>query len=196
MARARSGAVFTESDVARAAARAPMNASWLAQFHEGHNAALSSCYTEHFETVRKAVGRVLQGADRDTVVHQVFFRLVSEPTLRQHFQGGNFPAWITRVARNEAIDFRRHYDRGKQLLPDPDTEMAPAPSLGNVDAKLLVEQFKERLPKKLQMVFDARFVRQLSQREAADELGIQRTTLVYQEQQVRESLRAFLIEDE
>jgi RNA polymerase sigma-70 factor (ECF subfamily) len=60
-----------------------------------------------------------------------------------------------------------------------------------------VERFcREHLPAKWAKVFDARFLRQLPQREAARELGIQRSTLAYQEQQVRELLTAFLLSAE
>ena len=172
--------------------------SWLEAFHAGESAALDQCYRNHFDIVRTAVGRIIQGADRDTVVHQLFYRLVSEPNLRRNFQGGNFDAWLTTVARNAAIDFRRRYERDHQRDGDAvEDGRTPAPSLAAVDAKLLVEQFRrDHLPPKLDGVFETRFLRQLSQREAAAELGIQRTTLVYQEQQVREALRVFLLEDE
>ena len=42
-------------------------------------------------------------------------------------------------------------------------------------------------------VFEARFVRQLTQREAASTLGISRTTLAYQEHRIRKLLRKHLL---
>lgn len=60
---------------------------------------------------------------------------------------------------------------------------------------MLVERFqREVLPPKYRALFDARFLRQLPQREAARELGIERSTLAYQEQRVRELLESFFLD--
>jgi RNA polymerase sigma-70 factor (ECF subfamily) len=165
----------------------------LADFHSGSVAALDRCYREHFDDVRAAVERVLHGADEETVIHNVFYRLVSDSALRANFRGGNFAAWIRTVARNEAIDYWRRHRREEAMGDEPD---ANASKEHDPDAKILVDRFRVQLPEKLRGVFEARFLRQLSQREAAAALGMQRTTLVYQEQQVREALKAFLLEDE
>jgi RNA polymerase sigma-70 factor (ECF subfamily) len=66
-----------------------------------------------------------------------------------------------------------------------------------VDARMLVERFrKESLPEKYLPVFEARFIRQLPQREAAASLSMQRSTLAYQEERIRTLLRDFLLESE
>jgi RNA polymerase sigma-70 factor (ECF subfamily) len=136
----------------------------------------------------------VRGADEETVIHNVFLRLISDAALRANFRGGNLAAWLTTVARNEAIDHLRKYSR-EQAADGPEPS-AEASAEREVDAKLLVERFcRERLPEKLRSVFEARFLRQLSQRHAAEELGIKRTTLVYQEQQIRHALRTFLVEE-
>ncbi|HVH47206.1 MAG TPA: sigma-70 family RNA polymerase sigma factor [Labilithrix sp.] len=165
----------------------------LADFHRGTPAALDRCYREHFDDVGRAVGRVLQNADKEAVIHQVFYRLVSDARLRANFQGGNFAAWITVIARNEAIDFRRRHERERSFMADEEPKQA-APDDDERDARLLVERFvREHLSEKLHPLFEARFLRQLSQREAAKVLGMHRTTLVYQEEQIRLLLREFLL---
>ncbi|NPC78158.1 RNA polymerase subunit sigma-70, partial [Pyxidicoccus fallax] len=55
---------------------------------------------------------------------------------------------------------------------------------------------REHLPAKWAPVFEARFVRQLSQREAAAALGLHRTTLAYQELRIRSLLKKFLLPPE
>jgi RNA polymerase sigma-70 factor (ECF subfamily) len=166
----------------------------LAEFHRGTPAALERCYREHFGDVRRAVGRILRGADEEATVHQVFYRLISDANLRQGFRGGNFAAWVTTVAKNEAIDCRRRRELEQKHLGEQTARSREPVADPDADAKLLVARFvEEKLPKEMRPLFEARFLRQLSQREAADELGIARTTLAYQEQQIRELLRSYLI---
>jgi RNA polymerase sigma-70 factor (ECF subfamily) len=173
----------------------PSSAS-LARFHAGDSATMEECYREHFGDVRQAAGRVLRGADRDTVVHNVFYRLLSDASLRESFRGGNLAAWLTTVTRNEAIDFARKYAREAPLSSSPG-DAAGTADVEQVEARLAIDRFRrERLPKELAGVFDARFLQQLTQRDAADALGIPRSTLVYQEQQVRAALRSFFKQEQ
>lgn len=90
---------------------------WLAAFHAGDRAVVAQCYRDHHETVAAATGRMLHAADSETVTHDVFFRLLSDAALRANFQGGNFAAWITRVATNSALDYRRRFRREQSGFP-------------------------------------------------------------------------------
>ena len=149
--------------------------------------------------VAVATGRLLPcDADAETVTHEVFFRLLSDPACRASFKGGNFAAWITRVASNAAIDHLRR-NRRERGEPGPDLEQhgdahaAAARIDEQLEAKRLVERFRrECLPPAWAGVFEARFVRRLAQREAARELRMHRTTLVYQEHRIRRLLADFL----
>src|SRR5262249_43475617 len=47
----------------------------LDAFYAGNKEALTHIYREHFAAVDRAVGRILSQADKETVVHEVFFRL-------------------------------------------------------------------------------------------------------------------------
>jgi RNA polymerase sigma-70 factor (ECF subfamily) len=175
------------------------SASWLARFHAGDREVLAACYRDHFATVEAAVRRYVGGADQETVVHDVFYSLLSSRRTRQGFHGGSLGAWLTTVARNRAIDYLRAHARLGSV--DPRTAEA-LPSEGpdpaqQAEARLLIERFRrELLPDRWVAVFEARFVRQLSQREAAAALGCSRTTLAYQEHRVRRLLRRFLLQGE
>jgi RNA polymerase sigma-70 factor (ECF subfamily) len=178
--------------VARSSAAAEQ---WLAAFHAGDRATLEACYREHFAAVDRAIGSLLTGADRETVIHEVFWRVLAREEFRRSFQGGAFASWLMTVARHQAIDFRRRLDRETSLPPDGAPTASPAGWEQAAHARLLVEQFRrEVLPSEWQGVFELRFLQQLPQRAAADQLSIGRTTLAYREMRIRRLLKHFLLE--
>jgi RNA polymerase sigma-70 factor (ECF subfamily) len=177
--------------------------AWMRGFHDGVPGAVEDAYRQHFPEVLSTVRRLLSGADAETVTHEVFCRLLANEDLRRNFQGGSLRAWLVRVATNAALDHlrRRRFERQGEsescegLASGPEPERAQASCAEAVEAKVLIERFRrDHLPPEWSGVFDARFLRQLPQRDAAAELGIRRTTLVYQEHRIRALLRAFLLE--
>lgn len=174
---------------------------WLRCFHRGDRWSFAHCYEEHLGGVAWAVGQVLSGVDRETVVQDVFCRLFAEEDLRRNFTGGNFGAWIITVARRQAIDFRRKRDRERPTDPHrlQQAEEAAQPESGpdrSAELRSLVERFLTILPVKWHGVFRARFLDHLDQRSAAARLGLRRTTLAYQEMQIRRRLRRFVLEQD
>jgi RNA polymerase sigma-70 factor (ECF subfamily) len=174
--------------------------AWLARFHAGERQALEACYRDHFATVDGAVGRLLSGADRETVVHELFFRLMSSEPLRRAYRGGSFVAWLSTVARNHAIDHVRRQRREQPAgaMPQGWSERPDEAALEQqAEARLLIDRFRDEcLPPAWKAVFQARFLDQLDQREAARRLGIRRTTLAYQEYRIRVILRRYLLRAE
>jgi RNA polymerase sigma-70 factor (ECF subfamily) len=169
---------------------------WLVGFHEGRREAMEDCYREHFGTVDAAVSRVLHGADRETVVQDVFARLMSDSQLRLAFKGGRLTAWLSTLSRNLAIDFARHrrFEQPDGLMPAGDGVHSPHVMEHQAEVRMLVERFrKESLPPRWAPVFEARFVRQMDQVTAARHVGISRTTLAYQEYRIRGLLRSFAL---
>jgi RNA polymerase sigma-70 factor (ECF subfamily) len=173
---------------------------WLDRFHAGEREVLDECYRNHFRVVETAVGHVLRGADKETVIHDVFLQLLARPELRRGFTGGSFAAWLATIARHQAIDFWRRYRREHSLEQlasrnAPGEPVQPVEPLERtVEARLLIDRFRrEVLPPKWARVFEARFVSGLDQRSAAAQVGISRTTLAYQEIQLRRLLRRFLL---
>jgi RNA polymerase sigma-70 factor (ECF subfamily) len=148
---------------------------------------MEACYRENFATVDDAVGAVLSGADRDTVVHEVFYRLMTRPELRNSFSGNNLSAWLRAVARNHAIDFARR--RGREIpCPTVTSEQhhgaAPSPE-GPLAARQTIEKLRVSLPARFQPIFEARYIQQQTQCQAARTLGMRRTTLVHLERRMR-----------
>ena len=174
---------------------------WLAAFHAGDRSCLAACYQQHFALVERAVGAVLHSADRENVIHEVFFRLLDDAGLRRSFRGGTFTAWLRVVARNEAIDWARK--RWPELtIPDEssvpdDQSWIAGRAEQRVHARLTLERFRQRvLPAKWARVFVARFVEQQDQPTAARQLGMSRTTLSYQEYRIRALLKKFVKQGE
>ncbi|HEY3451438.1 MAG TPA: sigma-70 family RNA polymerase sigma factor [Myxococcales bacterium] len=171
---------------------------WLRRFHAGEAEALEECYREQYEVVDGAVGRLLRGADRETVVHEVFYRVVSDARFRQAFHGGSLGAWLGTVARNLATDHLRAQQRHRGVSLEeagelPETTAADG-GVEAAEARMLIDRFRaEVLPAKWAGVFQARFIEQRDQRDAARQLGMARTTLAYQELRIRSLLRKFLL---
>ncbi|AKU94396.1 RNA polymerase sigma-70 factor, ECF subfamily [Labilithrix luteola] len=171
---------------------------WLARFHAGERRVLEECYREHFARVVGVSARLVGPIDAETVAHEIFFRLLSSAEFRRGYQGGSLGSWLSQVATNAAIDNLR---RRKREVPSENAPLEATPPVDELEqevmAKVLVERFRrECLPPKWEGVFDARFLRQLPQRDAARELGIHRTTLVYQEARIRSLLERFLLDSE
>jgi RNA polymerase sigma-70 factor (ECF subfamily) len=185
MTPARSGVAPRGADTSR----------WVQRFHAGDRAVLEEVYREHFDTVARAVS-LLPPADQETAIHEVFLRLLSQPALRQSFCEGSLGAWLAVVARNHAIDWARRSSREISVGGSAELQASDSADSGEAGthARVLVERFqREVLPAKWARVFEARFLRQLTQVEAAELLGVQRTTLAYQEARVRRLLRRFLL---
>jgi RNA polymerase sigma-70 factor, ECF subfamily len=175
------------------------DASQMALFHAGDRALMGRVYQETYQGVDAAVGRVLRGADRETVVQELYLRLLDKPELRRSFAGGSLHAWLSTLAHNQAVDFWRRYRRE---IPVGEHELSPTPPSiegqtrrmeERVELRLFIDRFlRESLPEKWAPVFQARFVEQLDQRSAAKRLAMHRTTLAYQELCIRRLLRAFV----
>jgi RNA polymerase sigma-70 factor (ECF subfamily) len=168
----------------------------LAGFHRGDRAVLERCYRVHFDTVSRAVGSVLGGVDRESAIHDFFARLIADESMRRSFQGGALAGWLWVGARRSAIDALRAANREREVM----ARLSQEPSEQRDDAaeaerRRLIAQFQAGpLPAKWARVFEARFLRHLTQREAAKELGMRRTTLAYQELRICGLLRTFLLE--
>jgi len=174
---------------------------WLLAFHAGQRACMEECYQAHFDLVDRAVGTVLTGADRESVVHEVFFRLLSDASVRRGFRGGALRSWLWVVARNQAIDWLRL--RGPEvLLADVAVSEDESPSVEDpleqrLHVRMTLERFRAQvLPPKWDGVFMARFVLQEDQPTAAQRLRMRRTTLAYQEYRIRNLLRRFVLKGE
>jgi RNA polymerase sigma-70 factor, ECF subfamily len=175
-----------------------LESTQLDAFHRADRSVMEDCYRQHFATVERAVGAVLIGADKETVVQEVFLRLLSSESTRRSFTGGSLGGWLTTIGRNLAIDHwrRRRREQSESEGEPGRQEVASSAEAAATEARMLIDRFRtEKLPKEWARVFEARFIRQMTQREAASELGMFRTTLAYQELRIRRLLNEFFLGD-
>src|SRR5512138_2915626 len=115
--------------------------TWLERFHAGDRAVLDEVYRQQVDAVHRSAGGVLGGADLETVVHEVFFKVMTSSDLREAFQGGDLAAWLVVIARHHAIDYVRRRSRerpaGLDLAREPDASHAPGAS--RAEAALLIQ---------------------------------------------------------
>jgi RNA polymerase sigma-70 factor (ECF subfamily) len=187
----------TPKDLAPTSSRRFADERWLANFHRGDRETFDALYREYFTTVDGAVARVLAGADKETVIHDVFCQLMTRAEVRSAFRGGSFGAWLGTLARNRAVDFHRRRKLEQPMGADPEAfgGMLETRSFEpKAEARLVLERFSGTLPEKWRRVFQKRFVEGLEQQEAASALDMSRTTLAYQEYRIRRLLRRFVLQ--
>jgi RNA polymerase sigma-70 factor (ECF subfamily) len=172
------------------------SSAWIEGFHAGRREIMEECYRTHFSDVEKSVSRMLSGVDLENVVHEVFAKILANKKTRLSFKEGSFPSWLSAVARNLAVDYIKRNQKEHPVEPriaEKLAENAQQENAEDIELKRVIERFRgEKVPEKWLPVFDARFIRRLTQREAAKELGISRTTLAYREGRIRKRLRRFI----
>jgi RNA polymerase sigma-70 factor (ECF subfamily) len=165
----------------------------LADFHAGARSALERMYREHFDTVSTTVGRVVEGADQETVVHDVFLRLFTDMRLRRSFAGGALGGWLATVARRHAVEHRRRRECAVEVAMGGDGQAVLVDVDEGIDAAELIERFRAQvLPPRWERLFELRFVQRMERERAARALGIGRLRLMYREHRVRCLLSSFL----
>lgn len=171
------------------------DSKFLRAFHDGARWAIEETYRAHASRVIAAARRLVGPVDAETITHEVFYRLLTQPQTRASFRGGNLGAWLCQVAVRSAVDDLRK--RRRETSEDAADDAAPAAIDDDVEAKLMIDRFRaEVLAPEDAALFDARFLRRLPQRDAARELGIPRSTLLYREDRIRGQLQKFLLQDD
>ena len=180
----------------------------LRSFRDGTRAALEEVYWAYVDRVEHvlrmgfvvaATGTHVPGAGQDhaeraDLLQEVFARAFA-PAARLAYDGiRDYAPYLDTIARNLLVDRARK--RGREI-PALDVEQAAAPSPADTDdapwadsqTMALVARYLEGLPEDLKVVHEARYVRCLSQRDAATALGISRQNLRTLEDRLRTGLR-------
>jgi RNA polymerase sigma factor (sigma-70 family) len=192
----------------------------LSGFRAGEREALTTVYRLHAETValllrhgfsfesgghRHRFAGYGSGFELQDALHETF-RRAFEPRAREGYDGIRpYGAYVTTIARNLVL---RSFRAREVLFPlEADTGSTIGPMLAAVDVGPtperelhdrqvleLVERFLATLAPDERRLIELRYVEGLSQRDAADALGLGRQRIRTREQAVRAKLLAFLRE--
>ncbi|MEI7025749.1 RNA polymerase sigma factor [Paenibacillus sp. y28] len=157
---------------------------WIQQVLAGNDDAFRSLVETHREYLYQAIYGVLHHPkNSEDVLQEVWVRIyVSLP----QFQGDGFKTWITRIAVNRAIDYRRKLQRSREELLEQmdeqrmsvaaESEMGEASSAERCyfssERKLRIQQKLFDLPQVYRQVVIAYYLEEKSYKEIAAELGV------------------------
>jgi RNA polymerase sigma factor (sigma-70 family) len=184
--------------------------SLLLRFRAGEADALAAVYRAHVDDVVRTARAVLRAcvagaarqeevaSDLADVVQEVFAKAFA-PEARQRFDDQReLGPYLLQIARNAAIDHwrarKRHVlvDRdqlAEQLARDAEVSTRPDESWAGAEVVAAVEHFIASLTGEERRVHDALYVRGLSQREAATDLGVGRQVIRTVEAKLRAGLQ-------
>ena len=140
----------------------------MARVAMGDRQALANVYARYSHGIYGYIHSIVADrAEAEDITQQVFLKLMTA-CPRPDRRGGDFGAWLLRVARNAAIDSLRRSRR--TLVLDPH-EWAPARAAPDTEAGRDLEDALRALSRSQRDVVLLREVLGLSPREAAERLG-------------------------
>jgi RNA polymerase sigma factor (sigma-70 family) len=187
----------------------------LRDFREGHRSALERVYWAYVDKVERIIrfgfvrgdSVMLSGVGNSQVdlrdlVHEVFAKTFA-PDVRRTYDGVRpFGPYLYAVARNVLADWGRRAGR-EVPTEEPTIEAAlepheppETPAYSDDRTVAIVERFIRELPADLRALHQQRSVAGLSQREAAQALGLTRQVLRTMEGRLRDMLRERLAREE
>jgi RNA polymerase sigma-70 factor (ECF subfamily) len=181
----------------------------LRRFRAGDPAALETVYRTYVDRVGgilrfgfrvASTGAVVSGVTGDAhdtadLVQEVFVKAFA-PAARLAYDGlRDYAPFLYAIARNVAVDWARR--RGREVLTgwaelERAEELAPhdhEPPWADEGTMTVVNRYIDRLDDELRRVHEVRYRDGLSQRDAAQELGIGRQRLRTLEARLRDGLR-------
>lgn len=169
----------------------------LARFHAGDRAVMGALFRSHAAQAVATLHRRLPRIDAEAVVQEAFVTLLGSEAQRRRFTGGRFAAYLCTMARFRGIDAWRKEQRfvDEAAAPEPTDDQSDAEE--RVAARELLSKFHDRaVPPPQKGYFQLRFIEQKTQVEAAQQLGMQRSTCATWEKRLTERLRRSVVSGE
>jgi RNA polymerase sigma factor (sigma-70 family) len=156
--------------------------------HQATASSTSARFLGYLNLLYRVLGRRLGGrlpgpggVDVDDLVQETFARAFTRGARNQLDHGQDLGPYLATVARNLCIDLGRKRTHRWRLVPldavDLDVDIADRPPALDEDgggSMIALTSYLGALPAELRRLYEARFVRGLSQREAAAELAVTR----------------------
>lgn len=167
--------ISTAVDAPRAADE---DAALVARLRSGELKALELLMRRHNQRLfRIARSIVRDDSEAMDVVQETYVTAWYE--LHRFSGTGSFGAWLSRIARNDALTRLRKSQRLAYIIDDPEQTMdlespeaAPFDELANRQLRHLLEEAIDRLPVDYRCVYVMRAVQQLSTEETASSLAV------------------------
>lgn len=167
--------ISTAVDAPRAADE---DAALVARLRSGELKALELLMRRHNQRLfRIARSIVRDDSEAMDVVQETYVTAWYE--LHRFSGTGSFGAWLSRIARNDALTRLRKSQRLAYIIDDPEQTMdfespeaAPFDELANRQLRHLLEEAIDRLPVDYRSVYVMRAVQQLSTEETASSLAV------------------------
>jgi RNA polymerase sigma-70 factor (ECF subfamily) len=184
----------------------PEDAALLRRFRQGERDALERVYWAYVDRIEGVVrhgffliqkeGLRIEGARADEVadlVQETFARAFSERARLAYDGVREYGPFLITITRNLLVDRARKLGRElsfEQLGEDRDDTEAPEPEATWADEATMkvVREYLATLPDELRRVHEQRYVRSLSQEQAARALGISRQQIRTLEKRLRDGL--------
>lgn len=150
--------------------------SLLALIQKGDQRAFAALVTRHVRKFHAAAYRMCGDAqESEDIVQEAFLKLWDKPQMWDSSRGAKFATWFYRIVTNLAIDKMRR----KKAIPAGDVITIFADTRESQDTELYEKQRQEALENAIQSLPDRQkaalnlcFYEGLSNKEAADTLGV------------------------
>lgn len=166
----------------------------LDAFRAGDPDAMAEVYWAYVSRLESFLRKFAEPADVPDLVQEVFVRALVETSRRSYDGVRDYGPYLVAVARNLLVDRARR--KGREL-PTDDAALAELPAAEEEDETEpwaepatveVVEAYLATLSEPLRAVHEARYVRGLPQRGAAEAIGITRQQLRTREARLRAGL--------
>lgn len=176
----------------------PSDDALLARIAQGERIAFALLVERHTQRFyRLAYRSVFQQAEAEDIVQEAFLKLWSNPGLWKKGRGASFTTWFYRMVINLCHD----HNKRKRPLPMPE-EFDAADVSPDAETVLLerrrqaaIEAALRRLPERQRDALNLCFYQELSNRDAAEILGVRvkalESLLMRAKAQLREELKAY-----
>lgn len=147
----------------------------LKHIQQGEHGAFAALVQRHARKFYRIAYRLLFSKnDAEDIVQEAFLKLWEQPKLWNEGKKAKFTTWFYRVVTNLCLDFNRKkrpfvLDEKLQIADDRPGQEA---SLHDKQQQRLLDRFMRELPEKQQLALNLCFYEGISNREAAEIMGV------------------------